>query len=439
MITVSIERWHPVLVHLPIGIYFLYILGYALRSKQTQSSSLLLLVGALGSTAASITGYLLSFTKGYDYTTLIQHLWAGIGLTVAGWMVWLLERYHRSRTNLWIQPLSVILLALGILLTGHLGGSLTHGDGFLFKSNKPLTGSATKIHLDSISYYQDVIKPILTEYCISCHRTERPFGLWDITTDSTLFKGGRYGHTIVAGDPDHSELIKRLEAALDSKKHMPPATMPQPKAIEIFLIREWIKRGAAMDTRFREEADDSKLSHILSAYLGISQQTTNEIRLPIVKPVDSATLRALTREIGILHKIHEESNLLDISLIHFRSKPRQEVLSICNKLKPVSENIYQLDLSGLGLSSDDLAFLRDMKNLVKINLANNRLEDRALNHLLPLTALESINLYNNPVTDASIKTLFKLPLRTLTLGNTKIREEAIQEIMKEQKGVQINY
>ncbi len=436
---VAIERWHPVLVHLPIGIYFIYLAGFALRRKPMPSASMLLLVGALASSAASITGYLLSFTKGYDYNLLIRHLWSGIGLTAVGWILWLLERYPIPGIKGWIKPLSVILLAAGIIFTGHLGGSLTHGPGFLFNLNIKGKTPLSKTTLDSVSFYKDVIKPILNEYCLSCHGRERSFGDWDITTDSTLFQGGRYGHTIVAGDPDHSELIKRLEAARDSKKHMPPLTMPQPKAVEIFLLREWIKRGAVVDTLFKAEAGDTRLAAVISAYLGINEETTNQIRLPEIKPADSAALQSLTREIGIIHKIQAESNLLDVSLIHFRSKPREEILAVCNRLKPIAENIYQLDLSGLGLVSDDLSFLRGMNHLVKINLANNRLEDRALNHLLPLTALESVNLYNNPVTDASIKTLFNLPLRTLTLGNTRIREEVIHEIMKEQKGVQINY
>src|SRR5690349_5996481 len=83
-----IGRFHPVLVHLPIG--FLFLLGLlellALRpnSKHLSSASRAILITSVVATlGAALTGWLLAGAGGYNDALLFQHRWAGVAVAVA--------------------------------------------------------------------------------------------------------------------------------------------------------------------------------------------------------------------------------------------------------------------------------------------------------------------------------------------------------------------
>ena len=87
-------RFHPLLVHLPIG--FLIIVGIfeILNISGKQSVSLdtiqtILLVSAIGATLACVAGYFLSMEGGYEEETLEEHKMQGIWLAVFCWLAWL--------------------------------------------------------------------------------------------------------------------------------------------------------------------------------------------------------------------------------------------------------------------------------------------------------------------------------------------------------------
>jgi hypothetical protein len=311
--------------------------------------------------------------------------------------------YGRTSENKIVKNTILVILAVLIIITGHLGGSLTHGNNYFFSSKNKISAASIPNAIDSLNYYTHVIKPILNEYCLACHQPSKKSGDWDISTDSSLLKGGKYGHTIIAGDVEHSELIKRLESSIGSKKHMPPITMPQPKAIELFLLKEWIKNGAKTE---RTEIDEN-VQTVINAYLGITWQDNKEQILPALDPIDTLMYNSIKQKIGIIHPITEGSNLLDISLIHFRKKSKTEILTACDQLKRIAEHIYWLDLAGLALSSSELEFLSDMKNLNKLNLSHNNVDDDALKYISNLPNLKFLNLFGSHLTKNGKNELLK--------------------------------
>ena len=87
------------------------------------------------------------------------------------------------------------------------------------------------------------VKPILNKHCISCHG-----GVKRTANFSVLFRkealdtteSGRRG--IIPGDPEHSEMIRRITST-DPEVRMPYKEEPlSPEQIEI--LREWIRQGA---------------------------------------------------------------------------------------------------------------------------------------------------------------------------------------------------
>jgi hypothetical protein len=89
------------------------------------------------------------------------------------------------------------------------------------------------------SYAQD-IAPLFELRCVKCHGS--PFQRNDLrlTTYAMVMRGGETGPAIVAGDPDGSLLVKKIEGR--DKPTMPPRK-PLTKD-ERELVRRWVASGA---------------------------------------------------------------------------------------------------------------------------------------------------------------------------------------------------
>ena len=137
-------RFHPLLVHLPIGFLFLAFLfeclsataAYRPLRKAVQPA---LLWGTLFAIASAISGYFLRQEGGYEERLVNLHQNFGISTAVLSLAVYML----RPRLKSWVPQASRrkkirILLFLPLILllsvTGHFGGSLTHGEDYLFEA-----------------------------------------------------------------------------------------------------------------------------------------------------------------------------------------------------------------------------------------------------------------------------------------------------------------
>lgn len=89
------------------------------------------------------------------------------------------------------------------------------------------------------------VLPIFQMRCVVCHGKRRQEGGLDLRTQQSRMTGGRSGPVIVAGDPDASLLLKRIQLG-----EMPPpdqqfANSVRPASTaEIDTIRQWILSGA---------------------------------------------------------------------------------------------------------------------------------------------------------------------------------------------------
>src|ERR1700712_2698388 len=91
--------------------------------------------------------------------------------------------------------------------------------------------------------FNSQVKPILNAKCITCHG-----GVKKKAGFSVLFRSEAMGVTesgkraIIPGDPDHSEMIRRLTLK-DPEERMPYKHAPLSEG-EISTLRQWIKQGA---------------------------------------------------------------------------------------------------------------------------------------------------------------------------------------------------
>src|SRR3569833_1261150 len=87
------------------------------------------------------------------------------------------------------------------------------------------------------------VKPIINKKCIVCHggvKRQGDFSLLFRTDALSKAKSGKLA--IIPGDPDHSELMRRITMS-DPEDRMPYKQTPLTKE-DIGILRDWIKQGA---------------------------------------------------------------------------------------------------------------------------------------------------------------------------------------------------
>ena len=131
-------RFHPLIVHLPIGFILLAIIfeGIGLFKKSIivwkRPVLFALFFGIIASIFTIITGLLLASDSSYDATAIDRHKWLGISVLILSTIIFTVKlkskEYSPEKAGKFMA-----LLVVSISLTGHYGGNLTHGESYLFE------------------------------------------------------------------------------------------------------------------------------------------------------------------------------------------------------------------------------------------------------------------------------------------------------------------
>lgn len=135
-------RFHPVAVHLPIGVLLAAALAEAIfvctRAEWLSGAARFsVLLGAAAAVGAASLGWLNAMSANYDgdlAQVLEYHRWLGTGTAVLAVVVALLSEFYRRRpVTMWrvAYRLSLFIAAPAVGLTGHLGGTLVYGVNYL--------------------------------------------------------------------------------------------------------------------------------------------------------------------------------------------------------------------------------------------------------------------------------------------------------------------
>src|ERR1043165_7871624 len=250
-----IGHLHPVLVHLPIGILLLAGLFQLLSLKPKYAAlhtatSIALFWGMIAAILSCISGYLLSQSGDYDEKLVDTHQWFAISTAFISIIAYLFNRWENEFAK-W----TILLMVIGIIITGHLGGSLTHGTDYLTKGFSKEDSTTKEIKpiadVQNANVYADIIRPLFENKCYTCHNKSKKKGGLRLDEPSFILKGGKDGKVIEPGNADASDMIKRLLLPRNDENHMPPKEKPQLKENEIELIHWWIATGASFDKKTR--------------------------------------------------------------------------------------------------------------------------------------------------------------------------------------------
>ncbi|MDF1809340.1 MAG: hypothetical protein P1U42_06560 [Phycisphaerales bacterium] len=267
-----VARTHLVVLHFPIALIISAAIvdsSRLLYSKLSGKSigdhfhpsntASVMFIFAFASTLVAIaTGLVLGFDYGKSADL---HRTLGIvsgALILITAIALLIARKNSGTKSALVYLVFLCVSALGVSITGHLGGNLTHGEGFLTDPIKQLFSTQPEpepeqltveqvaqqaqelnITIAAFETYRSEIQPLLDYSCIKCHGEKKQKG--DVRLDTVAFTLDVDAAMIERGDPDASEIIYRVELPSNDDDAMPPLNESHPfTPSQIESVRDWI-------------------------------------------------------------------------------------------------------------------------------------------------------------------------------------------------------
>lgn len=438
-------RFHPTLLHLPIGfILLLAIIETRLAFKPSSSLEpaigLLLPLSIISVLIAVFTGFLLAYGSGSNEALVIDHMRTSILLAIACLGLGALKLFW-DKGAAKIAYRLLLLANLGLLaIASHDGGSLTHGRDYLTKympdTLRPVFGLKAEIKTvaesaDQLVVFKDLIQPIIEQNCLSCHNPDKLKGELSLESYADYIEGGDMGPAIVQGDVDNSELVFRVTLPQDDDEFMPTDGKTPLAPEEIDLISWWIENGASAEATVASyEALPVEIEQYIVKVFD-AMLTPEELESLKAERIELyAALSQLTRELGILiTPIETEATEFRIDTFSAQNSFDHQMLK---RLEPFAKSIVEADFSGTQLSDACLSTISEFKNLRSLNLSKTQIKGTTLAKLAPIQTLEFLNLYGTPLESAQIDQLLQLTqLKRLFLFQTELYSEAAIERLRE--------
>lgn len=430
-----IGHFHPLLVHLPIGLLLAGVLFQWLSETQRYGQikpavPVLLWLGTGSAILSCVTGYLLSLNGEYQSDTLNSHQWMAVGTTVTGLLLCYLN--HKALL-LPYQKYAGLLLMVMLIITGHWGGTLTHGKGYLFKgtSNTDSKNAIPPVaEVQEALVYQQLVKPLLDARCVSCHNNEKRKGKLILSSPEGILKGGENGPVIIAGRAGESPLMERLMLSTDNEKHMPPVEKPQLSSGEIRLLQWWIQTGAGFTKKCRDLPQDSEMKQILTAFSGNQPQknmllSDDELNEDDVPEINQQALINVQQKGIVAIPVRKSSKLLYVNLRNM-SVPLNDAMASLETLK---NNILWLHAGNTKLTDQHLSVIGKMSRLSKLHLQGTAISDNGFDALKNLHSLQYLNVSGTAVSVSGLEKLTGLKaLKKIFVFETAVTRRDLNRI-----------
>jgi len=407
-----VGRWHPLVLHFPI-VLLLICVFLGLTGKKIPN--FLLTLAVIFALVTAISGFFLGKETGAKGDLLYWHQWLGGGLALLA-AIWYWLDGIRFENQIFTKILQVAIVGL-VLFTGHYGGMVTHGEDFLAL---PTEKRAAKIPENPL-IYKDVVGRILDDKCVSCHNPNKKKGELLMTSLEGLLKGGEVGNTIIAGNSEESELIRRLHLPLEDEEHMPPDGKQPMDETEIQILERWIALGASDTLRLEHLENSEPLADLVK---GLMEPDPSAKWAEFPQVADS-TLENLSSDYLTIKRVAGNSNALSIDVY---MPPEYDSKAITN-LQSVANNIVELDLSGLPIGKEEIAFVASSKNLEWLEIDKTPVTDNEIDTLGTLAKLQTLKIFETAISDKSLSVFREMSsLKNLYLWETSVSNEAVEQL-----------
>ncbi|MRI00682.1 DUF1553 domain-containing protein [Kriegella sp. EG-1] len=258
-------RLHPMVVHFPIGLLVVALFFESLtiggkRNSLREGIKWMLYAGVVFAILSVIFGWFLKTQDDYSGLLVQNHQNFGIATAVISiFSLFLLERSIKGKLkDFLLYRISLAITVLLLIIAGHLGSSLTHGEDFLtsvflneesdYDNEKTALLLSRFKDVDSLSIVQQDelnlgVRAIFAHNCYQCHSENKRKGELTLDNKEGVYAGGESGVVIVEGKPDKSELFRRISLSPNDDEVMPKKGKVL-KPDEIALVKLWIKNGA---------------------------------------------------------------------------------------------------------------------------------------------------------------------------------------------------
>ena len=431
---------HPAWVHLPIGMLTLAVLFDLLSyvpgfKKMKVAVRPALFFGNVGALLAVGSGYLLASQGSYDETHVLQHQVLGISTLIFGWLLFFF-RHHTLKLDAdkqkrkQVRSLLFAPLILLLILTGHKGGVLTHGEDYLFPEEEPAAVAYTGDPKEALMYGQ-VIAPILHQKCETCHGASKQKGQLRLDSPDNIRKGGKHG-TLIAGLADSSLLLKRIHLPVEDEKHMPPRQKNQLTSAEMDLFKLWVMDGTDFARKVKELPHANEIARAVQATLPVKD---NLLPSEEIAAADEKALQAL-RKLGVLVlPMSAGSNYLQLSFINVRKPDNQ----IWQQLDKLADHIAVLDLAYTSVGDAELSHLEGCIHLRKLSLRSSQVTAKGLIAIATLPELRQLNLMETHLGEEALPVLQKLAaLEDLYVYQSGLSSRAVRQLASQRPKLRID-
>ncbi len=417
-------RFHPLAVHLPIGLLVLVplleVVG-ALRPALREAAGFVLALAFASCLVALSLGFLLAYGSGDSGAGVSRHLWGGVVLTIVVLICLLARPQWHAKGVGYAYPTLLACMLIALVWTADQGGSLTHGNNYLTQympagMKRVLAFGTTP----SASFYARHIHPILDANCSSCHGEGQAKGGLRMDSYELLMKGGKDGAVIVAGNSGKSVLFQRITLPPDHKQFMPAEGRPPLQPEEIRWIKAWIDQGASQTVAkldgitIREELPEAPIvpvgdySSLMPEIQKMALGQGAKLKQVSAKPSDGL----------VLFTVDAASTFDDAQLAQFQKfapyiveaeLDRTALTDACFDTLKQFTNLRALHLEETKITGSGLAKLASLSHLSYLNLSGTQVTAASAASLNSIKSLRHVYLYNTPAQPAPAATRASQP------------------------------
>lgn len=427
--------FHLVLLHFPIGLLVMaWLMETATRlgvvKLKDEAIQFVLGIGTVFAVVTAITGWIHSASGGFDSEMIFWHQWTGIGTAVLAGVTFYLKWKHKGL----LYFLCFTGLVALLVITGHLGGSLTHGEGFLTQGGKYSGGGHSRldagITYDNALVWDHVVQPILTDKCASCHNPAKQKGDLVLTTVAGVQAGGASGAVLRAGKPMESRLVEVVHLPEADDLHMPPAGKPQLTEEEAALISWWIESGASFEAPVAELEMGEEIHTLLVERLA----PKHPIDLLGIELPEPALIAELNADGYRITQPDDSKPWVTVNL----SDRKDLEKSTLKALRKIADQVTVLDLGNTNVDDRMLSSLPELPHLLQLKLDQTVITRKGIIGLPELTYLESLNVYGTSLATLTPDDLSSFPqLQKLYLFDTKVQPAALEELASQLPSLEI--
>ncbi len=427
-----VGRIHPLMLHFPIVLLSISIISYWIPANKTSQENgweLIRLFAALTAIVSAIMGMLLSIEQSNKGEMLNYHKWGGIGIAL---IAWFLYSFHSVIYRYRVAAKSIsIVTAFVLLVTGHLGANLSHGQNFL---TEPLMASQKKtIILEEARFFPDIIFPVFEQKCGGCHQTNNQKGGLSLNDSAAIVRGGKSGSDLVPGDLIKSLLIHRIHLPLTEKKHMPLAEKPQCSAEEVNLLEAWVKAGAPFKQKLIDRPETDSLRLLAYNYIKPLLNGEEEVVYDFTA-ADPSIINKLNNNYRVIKQLGNNSPALSVSFFG-RAMYSPEKLK---ELEPVKQQIIHLNLAKMPIADQQVGWISTLPNLRRLSLNYSDITDQSMKLIAGMKNLESVSVAGTQVSIQGVNALIKnKKLKEIFVWGSKVSAEEATSLQQKNQQLKI--